>query len=476
MQAPHEEKEYSARLHASVMPSLLKTDKAKKMLEASLQDISPIQILPVMVVLVVISELSVMFILHQLSPLPLITEALIDAGVLIVMITLGFYSFHYKPEQIQNIKDRKQLFEELILNEERLNLTLAAINDGVWDWDITTNKTYFSSRWKTMLGYEPGEIKPHIRSWASLIHPDDLKHVNEQIEAHFSGDQEDFKSELRMQTKAGRWHWVMVRGKVTLRNSDGKPLRALGTQTDIQSKKSAEIELNEKRDRVRSLSHQLIKNSEEEKKHLAQELHDEFGQLLTAFQLGVEIIYNGHLTEQSAINSQCVRLLDTIKYMEKELRRICDNLRPDILDDLGLKAALEWLVSQFSVFNEIQVRFNSEVSETRLSPEKELVLYRICQESLNNVSKHASATDVNVDLKESKDNITLTIRDNGCGFNPAQTDIKKKHWGMGLLGMNERAAALSGNVTIESESGKGTTILATLPKTTIEGDSWKAFA
>jgi two-component system sensor histidine kinase UhpB len=274
-----------------------------------------------------------------------------------------------------------------------------------------------------------------------------------------------------MQTKAGQWHWVLVRGKVILRNNDGKPLRALGTQTDIQSKKNAEIELKESRDRVRSLSHQLIKNSEEEKKHLAQELHDEFGQLLTVLQLGVEITYNGYLTKQSALNSQCVRLLDTIKRMEKELRRICDNLRPDILDDLGLDAALEWLVTQFSAFNEIQVRLNSEVSETRLSPEKELVLYRICQESLNNVSKHASATDVTVDLEECADKITLTIRDNGRGFNPAQTDIKKRHWGMGLLGMNERAAVLSGDVTIESESGKGTTILATLPKTTIEGDS-----
>ena len=234
--------------------------------------------------------------------------------------------------------------------------------------------------------------------------------------------------------------------------------------------------MNVSRERIQLLSHQLINNSEEEKKHLAQDLHDEFGQLLTAFQLGVEMIQSGQFTEQSALTLQCVRLLDTIKHMEKELRRICDNLRPDILDDIGLNAALEWLINQFSIFSDIQVSFNSELSESRLSQEKELVFYRICQETLNNISKHASASHVTVDLKESSDEITLTIRDNGCGFNPEKIGIKSKHWGMGLLGMHERAAALSGNVTIKSESGKGTTIMAALPKTSVEVNSWRTFA
>jgi two-component system sensor histidine kinase UhpB len=211
----------------------------------------------------------------------------------------------------------------------------------------------------------------------------------------------------------------------------------------------------------------LIKSSEEEKKHLAQELHDEFGQLLTAFQLGIEMIQRGQFTEQSVLNSQCVRLLDNITHMEKELRRICDNLRPDILDDLGLNEALKWLAGQFLAFNKIQVRLNSELNEAKLSPEEKLVFYRICQESLNNINKHASATLVTVDLKESAETITLMIRDNGCGFHPGKIGKKNKYWGMGLLGMNERAAALSGNVTINSEPGKGTTILAALPKASI---------
>ncbi|WP_455198361.1 sensor histidine kinase, partial [Kaarinaea lacus] len=467
LQAPHEEKEYSDGIQVSVMPALSKTDKAKEILKASLHDVSPIQILPLMVVLILVGEFSVMIILNQMGPLPLISEALIDAGILVVIITLGFYYFHYKPTQLENIYDRKKLIEELIINEERLNLTLTAINDGFWDWDITTNKTYFSPRWETMLGYEPGEIKAHIRSWANLIHPDDLNIINEQIQAHFSGNQDDIQSELRMQTKTGQWHWVLVRGKVILRNRDGKPLRALGTQTDIQSKKNFERELNAKSDRIRTLSHQLIKNSEEEKKHLAQDLHDEFGQLLTAFQLGIEMIHRGQFTEQSALNSQCVRLLNNVKHMEKELRRICDNLRPDILDDLGLNEAIKWLASQFSIFNKIQVKLKLELNDAKLSSEEKLVFYRICQESLNNINKHASATLVTIDLQESAETNTLTIRDNGCGFNPEEIGKKKKYWGMGLLGMNERAAALSGSVTVNSASGKGTTILAALPKASI---------
>ena len=441
-------------------------DQTKEMLQAALPGLSPLQILSVMALLVFVSEVSVMIILHTIPPMPLITEAIADAGILIFILIPSFYFFHYKPLLAQD-KERKRLIEKLLVNEERLNLTLAAINDGLWDWDISTNKTYFSPRWETMLGYNPGEIKPHITSWENLVHPDDLKHVAKQIDAHFSGGQENFQSELRMWTKSGHWQWVLIRGKVILRDTVGKPLRALGTQTDIQSKKNAEIELNEKRENIRLLSHKLIKNSEEEKKHLAQELHDEFGQLLTAFQLGIEMIQRGHFTEQSALNSQCVRLLDNVKYLEMELRRICDNLRPDILDNLGLNEALKWLTSQFSAFNKIQVRLNSEINAEKLSADEKLVFYRICQESLNNISKHASATIVIVDLKDKEETITLTIRDNGCGFYPEQTGKKNKYWGMGLLGMNERAAALSGNVTINSEPGKGTTILAVLPKASI---------
>lgn len=475
MQAPEEEKRYSAGLHASVVPDLLKADKAKEVRQKYLHDMAPIQVLSLMVLLVFISEFSVMFILQALPPLPLFTEAMVDASMLIVILIPGFYFFHYKPLLVEN-KGRKLLVEKLIINEERLNLALAAINDGLWDWDIKTGSTYFSPRWQTMLGYQPGEIEPHITSWENLIHPDDRQQVIKLIDAHFCGELDNFESEIRMRTKSGQWFWVLVRGKVVLRSSYGKPLRALGTHTDIQAKKITENTLHDSRERIQSLSHQLIKNSEEEKKHLARELHDEFGQLLTAFQLGIEMIQGGQITEETALDLQYVRLLDTINHMEKELRRICDNLRPDILDDIGLNAAVEWLVGQFSVFNGIPVSFNSEISASRLAPEKELVFYRICQEALNNVSKHASATHVNVDLKESGDKITLTIRDNGCGFNPGQIDIKDKHWGMGLLGMNERAAALSGNVTIESELGTGTTILAALPKTSAEEDSWKTFA
>ena len=421
-------------------------DETKERLQAPLPGLSPIQILSLMAFLVFVSEFSVMIILHTIPPMSLITEAITDASILIFILIPSFYFFHYKPLLAQNT-ERKRLIEKLLINEERLNLTLTAINDGLWDWNITTNKTYYSPQWENILGYKPGEIKPHISSWENLIHPDDLKRVAEQIDAHFSGDKENFQSELRMAAKSGQWHWVLVRGRVISHNKDGKPLRALGTLTDIQSKKNAEIDLNNKNERIRTLSHQLIKNSEEEKKHLAQDLHD---QRLRALVLAVDDL-------RRAVGHE----------MEKELRQICDNLRPDILDDLGLNEAIKWLAGQFSIFNKMRVRLNSELNDAKLSPEEKLVFYRICQESLNNITKHASATVVTIDLQESAETTTLTIRDNGCGFNPEDIGKKKKYWGMGLLGMNERAAALSGSVTINSASGKGTTILATLPKASI---------
>jgi len=133
---------------------------------------------------------------------------------------------------------------ELQIATERLNLAIAGTNDGIWDWDIANNKVYFSSRWKSMLGYEDSELENSFEVFASLQHPEDAPIVRERLENYLSGKTEVYSVELRMKTKSGDYRWILARG-IALRDAEGKPYRMAGSHTDITERKRAEQEIKE---------------------------------------------------------------------------------------------------------------------------------------------------------------------------------------------------------------------------------------
>jgi len=303
-----------------------------------------------------------------------------------------------------------------------------------------------------------------------LIHPEDRERFNQSVNEHLNDLKDNLNIELRLKCRSDRrdWLWVQVRGKVVARDNDGTPLRAVGTNTNIQARKQSEEALLQSEEGVRYLSQQLIQTSEIEKKRLAQELHDDFGQMITAFKMGVEMIHSQQCDHHPEFEFHCVRLLEMGKRMEGSLREICDDLHPAILDDLGLPRTFEWMISKFSEqHKKIKIHFEQSGYIMRLPTEVELICYRICQEALHNITKHASPTMVNVAFTVKADNVQLSIIDNGCGFDPT---LRKEsgHWGIGLLGMHERAAAINGTATIESSVGNGTRILVSLPIDTEE--------
>lgn len=444
----------------------------------SIPVLSPYRLLPLMIVSIFFAETFVMFILAKLPELSMTTEALADSSMLLIILAPTFYFFHYRPLQTHHL-ERKKIVGQLVKSEERLNMALDAVNDGLWDWDFTTDYVYFSPRWSIMLGYDPADIDPHFSSWDELIHPDDRKRVFKALNRHLSGSLEFFESEFRMKTKYQDWRWVMARGKVVTRGDNGEPSRAIGTHTDIHSRKVAEEALQQSEKNIRHLSRQLIDNSESEKQRLAQDLHDEFGQLLTAFQLGIEMILNHLISDKDELEFHCARLMGTVAFMEKELHRICDNLRPTMLDDIGLPATLKWLTKEIEQQSgNISITMTISGFDKRLPNDIELVCYRICQEAIHNTVKHATASSINIDLSWRARTVILKIADDGCGFD--QKDLKnptREHWGIGLLGMHERTAAVNGHVNICSRPGQGTTIELVVPvpgeKT---GDEWQISA
>ena len=211
--------------------------------------------------------------------------------------------------------------------------------------------------------------------------------------------------------------------------------------------------------RVKSLLERLVSVQEEERRRIARNLHDHLGQQLTALRLSIAA-----LREQPSTQAQLRARLDAIDKIASQIDRDVDflawNLRPAALDDVGLSAALEAVVRDWAATNGIEAEFHTTPAAARLAAESESHLYRIVQEALNNVSKHAAATHVSVLLEHTDREVRLIVEDNGRGFD---ADQALHHRAIGLTSMHERAALIGGRVEFESAPGKGTTVFARVP-------------
>lgn len=428
------------------------------LLRASLPLLAPKRLILLMAFSIFVAEAIIMFLLAYLPGMPIYLEALLDSAGLLIILSPTFFFFHYRP-LMTHYSDRKEIVDQLCNSEERLNLALSAVNDGLWDWNVITGGIYASVRSSTMLGFQPGELGSSIEAWGKRLHPEDREDVDRLLKEHLDGDSDYYSAEHRLRHKDGHYLWVMARGQVVARCLDNRPRRMIGTYTDITQRKQAEEALRRSEEDIRALSRTIMHNSEEDKKHLAQDLHDEFGQVLCAFQLGVEMLRDHNYGAPDQHGPQCERLLSLVARLEVDLRHMCDHLRPVILDDLGLVPALKWHLEQFAEQNpEVVTSFGGVDQKIYLPHEKEIAFYRICQEALNNIGKYAEASRVEVELQLNEERLLLSICDNGIGFNEDAVRRKPGGWGLGLLGMRERAAAVGGEMNIESSASEGTKI------------------
>jgi signal transduction histidine kinase len=220
------------------------------------------------------------------------------------------------------------------------------------------------------------------------------------------------------------------------------------------------VEAEDANEQLRKLSAHLQNIREEERIHIAREMHDELGQLLTGFKMDVAWL-NKRLSSKDdpVLREKLEGLNSLVDESVKFVRKLSAELRPSILDDLGLIPALEWHSREFEKRYNIHVDFQSQVEALKTSPLISTGLFRMYQESLTNVARHSGAEKVTARLEVTKDKICLSIRDNGKGFDTTRAETKT----LGLLGMRERAIMLGGELEIKSEPGKGTVVFITVP-------------
>ena len=229
---------------------------------------------------------------------------------------------------------------------------------------------------------------------------------------------------------------------------------------DISKRKEAEEELKKSYDDIRLLNAHLETIREEERTGIAREIHDELGQQLTALKIDTAWVNDKVRKSDAAVGEKLASMISLIDETVKTVRRIASDLRPGVLDDLGIIAALEWQSGEFEKRTGIKTVLTSQVTDMDIDKKAATGIFRVYQEVLTNVARHSKATLVETGV-EIKDNIfCLLVRDNGIGFN--REDVKRKHT-LGLIGMNERVIMLNGELTLESKIGSGTRVVIKVP-------------
>ena len=263
--------------------------------------------------------------------------------------------------------------------------------------------------------------------------------------------------EKRYRRQDGSFVWARVNMSVH-RDAEGQPQHFISVIEDITEMKRAEQELRDSSEQLRSLAAHLLSVREEERARISREVHDELGQSLTAVKMDLAWL-EGRL--QRGNDQMLERIRSTRQLADsiiQSIRRISTELRPAVLD-LGLAEAVEWQVQEFQARSGIQCKVRLLTREV-VASNASTAMFRIFQETLTNVARHAHATRVEVVLQKQQDRLVLLIHDNGRGFDQTDPSLSKS---LGLLGMRERAAILGGQVNISSTPGKGTTVTAWFP-------------
>jgi len=345
-----------------------------------------------------------------------------------------------------------------ILNERHLRLVINTIPTMAWSLRPDGVVDFLNQRW---LDYSGLSLEQYVEEPTGMIHPEDIPRVLEKWLANMAVG-EPFEDEMRLRRADGEFRWFLVRD-VPLRDERGNIVKWYGTSTDIEDRKRAEYALRDAASQLGALSRRLVEVQEVERKVLARELHDRIGQSLTALNINLNIMRT--TLPPQASDELRARLADSETLVESTtaaIGNVVSELHPPMLDDHGLVLALDWYARQFSARTGVSVAVRGLEPAERPAPEMEIVLFRIAQEALNNVLKHARASRVEITLGRSGSEYVMSVADDGVGFAAAE-ESAGRHAGLGMVTMRERSQAVGGRFEVRGVPGDGTRLTVRVP-------------
>lgn len=407
-----------------------------------------------------------------------------------------------------DITEQKQIERELSESEERLRTVVDGAGLGAWDRTFEPDAIVWNRRLYALLGRDPEGPAINGETFFEYIHHEDIDRVREHLRRTLL-EGSRFTDEFRIVREDGKIRWLAAFASLQ-RNENGRPVRMSGVNMDITEKKKMEELLSFSRDHLkqlveertleleartlalakevsrrrnyerelretgqkileenkerRLLSKRLVDLLEKERKEISNALHDDVGQILATVSIRLELLKNETRKDTLDRAGEIGRLQETIHHCMEHIRELSRELRPDILDHLGLQLAVQNLVEKTRDNGTIHVELFMNNVPGRMHSENELAIYRIIQESLTNAVKHAKAQRIFVNLVKHGECLSLTVEDDGTGFDLADLQLKEEtdqHLGIAI--MKERANQVLGNLHIETMPGKGTVVRAEIP-------------
>jgi len=358
----------------------------------------------------------------------------------------------------RDIAARKRIETALRASEERFESLTRMSSDWYWEQDAEFRFTMVSG--ETIFGdTSTRDLVGKTRADIPLeVDEKDFEEHLRVIKSHKAFSD----LEYRVRDKQGRVHWMSVSGE-PLFGRNGEFIGYRGTGRDITARKEAEQALRQSQTELRELAAHQARVKEDERKRIAREIHDDLGQNLLALRIDVSLLEDETRRRYPALNERIHSLLSQVDNVVRSVRAVVNDLRPPVLD-LGLQCAVEWQVQQFRQRSGVSCTLMVEGGDLDhvLDEEAATSVFRILQESLTNVSRHAYATHVDIRLQRKYDSLVLEIADDGVGGFPGNM---RKPRSFGLIGIRERVYTLGGEFRMSSAPGKGTTLTITIPAT-----------
>ena len=343
--------------------------------------------------------------------------------------------------------------KEMRANEDMFRLLIEHSHDIIYSITSDGMFTYVSPVWTQLLGHPVSEVLG--KSFLNFVHPDDVPACLVWLQKIIESGQRQEGIEYRVKHLNGEW--VMHTSSAVPFIDDTNTVAGYyGIASDITVRKRV-LEEKTAVEQLRQLAKYTEKAREDERISISRDLHDDLGQALTAIKIHLGLIKQKVPDEEAVLKIN--KVTDMVGEAIKAVKRITTGLRPEILDELGLEAAIIWYAKEFEKRNNVEIVLGI-ITGITIPVENSLSIFRIIQESLTNISRHAGATKVYISLSKTSESVILRISDNGIGITETQKESKNS---FGIMSMRERAASLGGSFDIYGEEGYGTVLKIIIP-------------